>query len=72
MGFFLGIISALATSAQNTLYGGLKKEDPFLIGRLSLVFDVILGRVIHHEDNFRERMAGAFFMIAGVILIAFG
>lgn len=40
--------------------------------RLSLVFDVVLGRVIHHEDHFRERMTGALFMIAGVILIAFG
>ncbi|TSC68963.1 MAG: hypothetical protein G01um101466_245 [Parcubacteria group bacterium Gr01-1014_66] len=40
--------------------------------RFSIVFDVILGRLVHHEDHFRERMIGALFMVAGVLLIAFG
>lgn len=40
--------------------------------RLSVVFDVALGRIIHHEDNFRERIVGALFMAAGIALIAFG
>ncbi len=41
------------------------------IKRLSVVFDVLLGRIFFHEDHTVERMLGALFMIAGVILILF-
>ena len=40
--------------------------------RLSVIFDVFLGRIVHQEDHFRERLIGALFMAAGVLLIAFG
>ncbi len=40
------------------------------IKRLSIVFDVLLGRTLGREDHFRERLIGALFMVAGVILIA--
>ena len=40
--------------------------------RLSIVFDVFLGRLVHKEGHFRERLTGALFMVAGVLLIAWG
>ena len=40
--------------------------------RVSLVFDVIFGKMVHNEDNFHERIIGALLMVAGVVLIAFG
>ena len=40
--------------------------------RLSIVFDVFMGRFVHGEDHFRERLIGAVLMVAGVILIAIG
>lgn len=42
------------------------------IKRLSIVFDVILGRLVGKESNLRERLIGALLMVAGVILIALG
>lgn len=42
------------------------------VKRLSLLFDVLFGRVIHKEEHFYERFAGALFMIGGAILIALG
>ncbi len=42
------------------------------VKRLSIVFDVLLGRAVHGEDHFRARFAGALLMVAGVILIALG
>lgn len=42
------------------------------IKRLSIVFDVIFGKIIGREDHLRERLAGALLMVAGVILIALG
>lgn len=42
------------------------------IKRLSIVFDVIFGRLRHREEHFGPRLAGALLMVAGVILIAFG
>lgn len=42
------------------------------VKRLSVVFDVLFGRFMHHEDHFGRRMVGALFMVAGVILIALG
>ncbi|MDO8500044.1 MAG: EamA family transporter [bacterium] len=41
------------------------------IKRLSAMFDVLFGRIFLHEDHTVERMFGALFMIAGVILILF-
>lgn len=40
--------------------------------RLSVVFDVVIGRIAGKEEHFRERFVGALLMIAGVILIALG
>lgn len=42
------------------------------VKRLSIVFDVLLGRAVHGEDHFSSRLAGALLMVAGVILIALG
>lgn len=42
------------------------------IKRLSIVFDVLLGRVVHREADFLARFAGALLMVAGVALIALG
>lgn len=42
------------------------------VKRLSIVFDVIFGRILHKEDHFRERFVGALLMVIGIILIAFG
>lgn len=42
------------------------------IKRLSIVFDVVFGRLFGHEDHTRERLIGALLMVAGVILIALG
>ena len=42
------------------------------IKRLSVVINVVLGRVFFNEDNTMERLLGAAIMVAGVILIAFG
>lgn len=41
------------------------------IKRFSIVFDVLFGRIFFHENHTVERMLGALFMIAGVILIVF-
>jgi len=41
------------------------------IKRLSTVINVVWGRLFFREDHTRERLAGAAFMAAGVILIAF-
>lgn len=40
--------------------------------RFSIVFDVLLGRLIHKEEHFRERLLGALIMVAGLLLIALG
>lgn len=40
--------------------------------RLSIVFDVFLGRLVHGEDNFRGRLFGAFLMVGGAVLIVLG
>ena len=71
---FLGIGALFSIVAATHAIGLSLLPAAYFISvkRFSLVFDVILGRVVHHEDNFRERMVGALFMIAGVILIAFG
>ncbi len=39
--------------------------------RLSIVFDVFLGRYFGRETHFRERLIGAGLMVAGVVLITF-
>ncbi len=40
--------------------------------RLSILFNVLYGRLVFSEDHIRERFLGGVFMVAGVILIAFG
>lgn len=71
---FLGIGALFSTVVVTHTIGLSLLPAVYFISlkRLSLVFDVVLGRVVHHEDNFRERMVGALFMVAGVVLIAFG
>lgn len=40
--------------------------------RFSIVFDVLLGRFIHKEEHFRQRLIAALIMVAGLVLIALG
>ncbi|MBI4114605.1 MAG: EamA family transporter [Candidatus Niyogibacteria bacterium] len=39
------------------------------IKRLSILFDVIFGKVVHQEEHFYERLSGAALMVGGVVLI---
>ncbi|KKW12509.1 MAG: hypothetical protein UY50_C0006G0024 [Parcubacteria group bacterium GW2011_GWA2_49_9] len=39
--------------------------------RSSVLFDVVLGRVVHGETHFRSRLLGAFVMFVGVLLVMF-
>jgi drug/metabolite transporter (DMT)-like permease len=41
------------------------------IKRLSVVFEVIMGRVIFKEEGIKERLAGVLIMLIGTVLIAF-
>lgn len=40
------------------------------VKRTSLLFGVLYGRLLFHEERFRERLFGAALMLAGVLLIA--
>lgn len=40
--------------------------------RLSIVFDVLLGRTVYKEENFFQRLLGASIMLGGLLLITIG
>lgn len=37
--------------------------------RSSVLFDVILGKFVHKEGNFKMRLTGSLFMIAGLVFV---
>jgi drug/metabolite transporter (DMT)-like permease len=42
------------------------------IKRMSIVFNVLTGRIFFKEDHIRERLMGAILLVAGVVFIAMG
>ena len=58
---FLGMVFAyVAVVATHAVGLSLLIAAYFIsLKRLSIVFDVFLGRLVHKEDHFRERLAGA-------------
>ncbi|RJQ36767.1 DMT family transporter [Candidatus Parcubacteria bacterium] len=74
-GGMLGGLSILSGFSFGLHYFGLSLMPAayfISIKRVSMLFNVIGGRVFFHEDHIRERFAGALLMIAGVMLIALG
>jgi len=38
--------------------------------RSSVLFDVLFGKFVHHENHFKTRLIGATLMVGGIILIS--
>lgn len=67
-----GMISAISFSLHYTGLSLLPAAYFISTKRLSIIFNVLWGKVFFGEDHIRERFIGALLMVAGVILIALG
>lgn len=68
----LGLSSGLSFGLHYTGLSLLPAVYFISVKRISMIFNVVWGRVFFYENNFRQRLVGAFLMTVGVILIAFG
>jgi drug/metabolite transporter (DMT)-like permease len=65
----IGFFYALMTIAHYQAIARVEVVYMISIKRLSLVFSVLYGGLIFHEENINERLLGSLVMIVGVILI---
>lgn len=66
------LISAVSFALHYTGLSLLPAAYFISVKRVSMLFNVLWGRFVFHEDHIRERTIGALLMVAGVILIALG
>ena len=66
------LISAVSFSLHYTGLSLLQAAYFISTKRLSILFNVLYGKMFFREDHTRERLIGALLMVAGVILIALG
>jgi drug/metabolite transporter (DMT)-like permease len=65
----IGTVVGIASYSQFTAYGFCPIAYVIAIKRLSILFSVILGRMIFHEQAFGSRSAGAALAFLGVVLL---
>ncbi len=68
--FPIGLFGALTLLAQMTAISMTLVAYVISIKRLSTALSVVWGHVLFKEEKIKERLAGVFIMIAGVILIS--
>lgn len=74
-GHFIAASAVISGASLGLHYTGLSLlPAAYFIStkRLSILFNVLYGRLVFSEDHIRERFLGGAFMVAGVILIAVG
>lgn len=67
-----GVFTAVAVVAQMTALTLTLAAYVIAVKRTSILFEVLLGRLLFREVGLRERLAGVITMIAGVLLITMG